>query len=68
MSNVTLEFYKKNEIKPEYSLRLDSEGLSRAEFTNLIYDVAAGFCRVTNCTAWSVRDRLDVITELKENG
>ena len=65
MSNVTLEFYKKNEIKPEYSLRLDSEGLSRAEFTNLIYDVAGDFCKISRCDAWSVRARKDVITELK---
>lgn len=67
MSNVILNFYKKD-AEPSYSLTVNVNGLSRAEFTNLIYDVAGDFCKISHCEAWSVRARKDVITELKENG
>jgi hypothetical protein len=68
MSNVILEFYKKNDVKPSYSLTVNVNGLSRAEFTNLIYEIAGDFCKISRCDAWSVRAMKDVITELKENG
>lgn len=68
MSNVILEFYKKNDVKPSYSLTVNVNGLSRVEFTNLIYEIAGDFCKISRCDAWSVRARKDVITELKENG
>lgn len=65
MSNVILYFYKKDKAEAAYSLTVNVNGLNRAEFTNLIYEVAGDFCKISHCDAWSVRARKDVITEIK---
>lgn len=58
MKSIFLEFYRFTNSHA-YSLEVVvDDRLTNAQITNFIYDVAGDFCKIADCSSWSVVKKL----------
>lgn len=66
MSRATILFYKGNIVRPIYKKVVAAAGISKSEFTTLLFSRADEICKKQSFDSFSILNREDTITEVKK--
>lgn len=66
MSKATILFYNENlNTRPIFEKVVTAKGLSKSQFTTFLFEQAKEVCRIHRFESFAIVDRIDTITEEK---